>query len=142
MSEHKAREAEQAAFAAAFAAEREDRYFTNPIDGFSNGALLDIRLRTAIQLLCSPMFSGLTSLGSKHELPMEQIAATHAEFALKVSEHLIELSEQRGYIAPFPDGLTPDMEAHAKRVVDWQLAQQRHAQKAQGSVATLGPRPN
>lgn len=88
-----------------------NKYFTNPIDGFGNGAMLDLRLRIAIEGL--------------HKNPGIDPAAL-----LDAAEQLVALAEERGYIEPFPDGIGPELQGHAERIVAWQVAQQKAAEKA------------
>lgn len=121
-------------------------YLSNAIDGFSNGARLDLRLRTAVQLLTSPAMGALLEEVNAHANARDdgehfQSAAGIAGIALEIAEALIEQAEAKGYVLPFTAALGEDLEAHAKRMVAWQMAQQHEGQRVAAEAAGVIARP-
>lgn len=105
------------------------------LDGYSQGALFDMRLRFAMTLLAtSPMF-----ITGKN-------ASSTAREALDLSCELFRQAKERGMITPIDhDGPMPsDLINQAKRMGAFQVWQQvgaNEAQKAAASpIATIGPR--
>jgi len=112
------------------------RYPHNPLEGFANGCLLDLRVRIAIDLLkASPMYAK-----TGKETPFS--IAVHA---LHVAQELMAEAERRGWVAPLPvEGeLSPALKAQAARVaafgVEQQLEAGRLAQQARGAVIPVNP---
>lgn len=96
------------------------RMMDNPLDGFRNGALLDLRVRFAMDMLMhSPMFS--TTITA-------QDAAVHA---LSTAIALMDLAQKRGLVEPFPEGLDEHLVSHVRRQVAYQVEQQAEGRRAQ-----------
>lgn len=93
------------------------KYPHNVLEGFGNGALLDLRVRLAMQMLThSPMYS---SGGVPGDI---------AAHALETSRQLLERAEGFGYIEPLPD--LPEIDGalkdQAMRTAEYQARQQVH----------------
>lgn len=101
----------------------------NALDGFRNGACLDLRVRLAMEILAHSSWIGEAAN-----------PAAAALVALEASTELFALAEQRGLIEPFPeDGeLGRYLKNHCKRQVAWQLEQQAEARRQQG-VPQIAP---
>lgn len=100
------------------------------LDAFSQGALLDLRVRLAMQLLTnSPMFS--------LPVPGKDNAETTAGMALDVSCALFDAAEKRGMVAPLDyDGKLPgNLISQAKRLGAFQFYQQMGANEAAKETA-------
>lgn len=98
------------------------KYPHNVLEGFGNGALLDLRVRFAMQMLThSPMYSNGATTNP------EDIAS----HALEVSRLLLDRAEEFGYIEPLPD--LPEIDGalkdQAKRTAEYQASQQVHGNK-------------
>lgn len=112
------------------------KYPQNAIDGFTNGCLLDLRVRLAVDLLKSPMFENATGE-----------PAVIAAAALDLTTALMAEAESRGLVAPLPEGpeLNSFVRNQAKRIGAFQFEQQMAmnelARAAQGNVVSpFGPR--
>lgn len=110
----------------------------NPLDGFRNGACLDLRVRFAMELLThSPIFR--TFDGSPSD---------HAAFALETAEELFAQADARGLIEPFSP-MDDYLREHISRQVAYQLGIAKEQQKQQdqsvqvaGAVRNAIHRPN
>lgn len=102
------------------------KYPHNPLEGFANGCLLDLRVRMALQILThSPMYAIVSPPPPEHS----EIVATHA---LDVATALLALAESRGLVDPIPDDdgeLSPALRAQARRTGSFTILQQVEAQK-------------
>ena len=118
------------------------RYRDNAVDGFRNGALLDLRVRFAMEMLThSPIFEGFDS--SRMAAPPD--ARAHAEFALDIAIELFALAESRGLIDPLPpEGeISKELRAQANRSARFQAVVSIDHQKAlreeQGGIMPVAP---
>ena len=94
------------------------KYPHNVLEGFGNGALLDLRVRFAMQLLThSPMYANT-------QVPPDDMAC----HALEVSRCLFERAETLGWIEPIPDlpEISPELADQARRTAEFQARQQVH----------------
>lgn len=112
------------------------KYPSNELDGFASGAMLDLRVRFAMNLLQhSPMFQGAFAEYGSAGATDEQDAALPKEvatIALDTATELLDLAEKRGLVEQFNDydtEPTDRMRAQAKRVAAWQVLQQLEAQR-------------
>lgn len=97
------------------------------LDGYSQGALLDFRMRFAMQLLSrTPMMGDELREG-------ETPAHMSARFALDVAEALFAQAEARGMVTPIDHaaGLPEELVQQAARLGAFQVFQQMGAQAAQ-----------
>lgn len=120
------------------------------LDGFSNGVLLDLRARFAMQLLTSsPIFAGIARDNESHG-GLEGLAR-HVSFppgvakaALDISEALFKEAEARGWVTPIDhtQGLPEEVVNQAGRIgafeVFKQIGAQAAAKAAQPMVAPVG----
>lgn len=116
------------------------RYRDNSIEGFRNGACLDLRVRMAANLLeHSPLFHGMgLPSGAERNL---------ACAALDIATELFAESERRSLIEPFkPFEQDKHLQGHVERQVDFQmhgqitsLKKQREGQSAIAPVAGIPP---
>jgi hypothetical protein len=115
------------------------KYPSNVLEGFGTGALLDLRVRLAVDFLKSPMFT--------HTDRIHGPDAAHvlAVFALDVAAELLAVSESRGLVEPLPDddGLNRQLRLQAARTARYsvwqQLAGARVAAEEQPRVGPAGP---
>ena len=129
-------------------AKREDRkYRDNAIDGFRNGACLDLRVRLAVEVLVhGGLFDTLVRAAARGgEVTMadwEALPRTAALMALESASELLRLAEERGLVEDFPQA--PDigrgLKDHAKRQATFQLEGNREAQRqAADTLRTVRP---
>jgi hypothetical protein len=116
------------------------------LEGFGTGALLDLRVRLAMDLLrTSPMFTNFLPLSSGESL--EQAPGMLAVLALDVATALLAVSEARGLVEPLPDddGLNRQLRLQAARTARYsvwqQLAGARVAAEEQPRVGPVGGMP-
>lgn len=97
------------------------KYPSNPLTAMDQGCMLDLRVKLAVDILKSPMFTTAIT-----ESPA-QIAST----ALDIATELLSLGEERGLVAPLPDHseLTAVLKRHIERSVRAQLFQQQCGQR-------------
>jgi hypothetical protein len=121
-------------------------YPSNVLEGFGTGALLDLRVRLAMDLLrTSPMFTNFLPLSSGESL--EQAPGMLAVLALDVATALLAVSEARGLVEPLPDddGLNRQLRLQAARTARYsvwqQLAGARVASEEQPRVGPVGGMP-
>jgi hypothetical protein len=121
-------------------------YPSNVLEGFGTGALLDLRVRLAMDLLrTSPMFTNFLPLSSGESL--EQAPGMLAVLALDVATALLAVSEARGLVEPLPDddGLNRQLRLQAARTARYsvwqQLAGARVAAEEQPRVGPVGGMP-
>jgi len=102
------------------------KYPSNELDGFASGAITDLRLRIAIDLLKAP---GIFPVAEATE---GAAAISVVGFVLDVAGLLIHEAEQRGWIQQFSDegDLSRHLRLQAKRTARFQVAQQMEAQRA------------
>lgn len=101
----------------------EMKYPHNVLEGFSNGCILDLRMRFAMELL-----KGWDLYSSAPAFSCDSIS----EEALSISESLFKKAEARGWVAPIPDDgeLNRFVRMQAKRTAKFQALQQVEGQKA------------
>lgn len=121
------------------------RYRDNALDGFRSGAVLDLRVRIAVELLThSPMFGP----GPTQPVPMlvpagHSVAKDRATMALDVATELLALAESRGLVEALdsPEGAM-HLEANVRRQVEYEATKMRIGTeigaREQGRVATVG----
>lgn len=110
------------------------KYRDNCIDGFRNGAVLDLRVRLGIEVLVhGGLFAAL--MGALPERAVEADVAAlpkvAAAMALEAATELLKLAEERGLVEDFPDGaeIGKGLRDHAKRQAHFQFEGQREAQR-------------
>lgn len=107
-------------------------YPQDPINGFLQGCLLDLRVRLAIDFLKAPSFE-LSLSGMKVE--------DAAGLALRLADEILAQGAANGWVTSIPeDGeIGPALRAQAKRNAQYQVVQQMEANKAmtaeQSSIA-------
>jgi hypothetical protein len=113
------------------------------LEGFGTGALLDLRVRLAMDLLrTSPMFTNFLPLSSGESL--EQAPGMLAVLALDVATALLAVSEARGLVEPLPDddGLNRQLRLQAARTARYSVWQQlAGARVAAEEQPRVGPVP-
>lgn len=116
------------------------KYAHNVLEGFGNGCLLDLRVRVALDLLKSPMFT------HADELQGPGTAEQLARFALDIAGSLLEQAEARGWVEELPEdaGLNRQCRLQAERTARYQVLQQIAgsriaADEAGSSISRVGP---
>ena len=119
-------------------------YPQDPINGFLQGCLLDLRVRLAIDFLKSHFFSGFLDRATLTNMRVEQAAS----IALILADEVLKQGAARGWVTSIPeDGeIGPELRAQAKRNALYQVVQQMEANKAaqaeQSSIAVpVAPMP-
>lgn len=115
----------------------------NPLDGFRNGACLDLRVRFAMLILeNNPAMTGIVVL------PGENRAGVAARYALEVATELFAQADARGLIEPFAP-MDDFLRDHVKRATAFQIENQKEQQRQQdqsvrvaGAVRDAIHRPN
>lgn len=108
------------------------------LDGYSQGALFDMRLRFAMQMLCSPMTINVAE--------GQGGSSSAIRIVLDLSEELFRQAKERGMITPIDhDAPMPaDLINQAKRLGAFQVWQQVGAneatKQAASPIATLANR--
>jgi hypothetical protein len=116
------------------------RYPHNPLEGFGNGANLDLRVRIALNLLQHSTRYHVQANGAMIS------PADAAGDALDVAGALLEEAERRGWVAPLEEAgeLSPALRAQAKRSAAFGILQQiegsKFAQDEQARVVPMAPR--
>lgn len=102
----------------------------NAIDSFRSGAILDLRVRLAIEILThSPLLSGLETE------PAPEIAA----YALDIADALFALAEKRGLLESLDSLAAAErLMKHVKRQVEFQHAIQKETQRVQEQGIHVG----
>lgn len=101
----------------------------NELDGFRNGACLDLRVRFAMELLAhSPSLCDVVLTPSPKEL---------ARMALDVASELFALGEARGLITPFVDGVSAHLTKQSHRQAAYQIGGQKEAARIQEQDARI-----
>lgn len=108
----------------------EMKYPHNVLEGFSNGCILDLRMRFAMEFL-----KGGSVFGEPD---------ADAEYALELADATFKKAEARGWVAPIPDDgeLNRFVRMQAKRTARFQALQQIEGQKAmqrENSSAIIEP---
>ncbi len=95
------------------------KYPHNALEGFSNGCIMDLRMRFAMEYLKSGAVE-----------PSD--TSIDAEYALDLSDALFQGAENRGWVSPLPDNgeLNRALRMQARRSAKFQAAQQHEGQKA------------
>lgn len=109
----------------------EPKYPHNILEGYGTGALLDLRVRLAINFLQnSPMVQEVTR-ATLSNLPKDKVGEAPmwiAKFALEVADELLKEGAARGYVDPLPDpedtGITAQDRAQAVRTARYSILQQ------------------
>lgn len=117
-------------------------YPSNVLEGFGTGALLDLRVRFAMQLLTGPLYANVVAEGV--ELGTGDNARAIAVHALDVSAAFFEVSEERGLVEPLPDddGLNRQLRLQAARTARYSVWQQlAGARVAAEEQPRVGPAP-
>lgn len=122
------------------------KYPQHPIDGFQNGALLDLRVRMSINLLQSRLFEGVGAKMVSSELLQAPSYDTVARVALSIADSLLNQAAARGWVSPLPvdDGkLSAAEREHASRTGSFgvlqQIAGQRFARDEAAGVIPAAP---
>jgi hypothetical protein len=119
-------------------------YPSNVLEGFGTGALLDLRVRFAMDLLKSPLFSNVVAEGVEFRDDITT-AGGIAEHALDIAVALLAQAENRGLVESLPDddGLNRQLRLQAARTARYsvwqQLAGARVAAEEQPRVGPVGP---
>jgi hypothetical protein len=120
-------------------------YPNSVLTSFENGAMLDLRLRLAIEFLKTPLFEhALEVRPDGAGVTVQQPPAKVALDALDLAEALIAEGVTRGWVKALPDGddLPAPLVRHIKRSVRANVLQQMFGQKVmadeQPKVATGG----
>lgn len=141
----------------------ETLYRDNEIDGFRMGALFDLRVRFAFEMLTQGGAAAIMgdagealrsgSAGNPHMVTGSSAFSGEAEIAemrgrlaaraaLAAVSELVRLAEKQGLVTPFPEGgdVSTTMKRHAPRLARWageqHLAQQREQASLAGRIAT------
>lgn len=109
----------------------EPKYPHNILEGYGTGALLDLRVRLAINFLQhSPMVQEVTR-ATLANLPAGKVGEAPmwvAKFALEVADELLKEGAARGYVSPLPDPedttITAQDRAQAVRTARYSVLQQ------------------
>ncbi len=121
-------------------------YPHNVLEGFGNGAILDMRVRMANDFIKSPAFPALhAELTSIMEEEKCSAAKAVALFALDLAEAITSIAADRGWLTPLPEGgeLPQALKDQAKATGSYQILQQieaqKYAQSLQGQVIPAAP---
>lgn len=111
-------------------------YPHNVLEGFGNGAILDLRVRMANDFIKSPWLQTLYP-----GTPVKEIAT----LALNLAEEITAQAAELGWLTPLPEGgeLPQWLRDQAKVTASYQVCQQlegqRFAQGEQGKVVPAAP---
>ena len=126
MSEHKLREVNEANVGEHGVLPKLRHLPHNPLDGFNNGASLDLRVRFAMQLLTSPMFERAYVDGGEID-----IAVDASMVALDVATALFAEADKRGLIeALVPIDQDQNLQEHIHRQAKFSAQMQFEGGKA------------
>ena len=104
----------------------------NALDGFRNGAILDLRVRLAMELLVhSPIFHGFalrTAPCGAYGVEIKGTARESAHYALDVATELFALAQARGLIHPLGE-IDEHLISHIRRQVVYQIETQKEQQR-------------
>ena len=105
----------------------------NSLDGFQNGACLDLRVRFAMELLKSPMFGDMFNNvrpAITSHLPSVSQPPMISHWALDIADELFAEADRRGLITPLLD-FSDDafLQAHVERQAKFQALLQTSVQK-------------
>lgn len=95
------------------------KYPHNALEGFSNGCLMDLRMRFAMEVLKG----GIIASGEP---------TTDARYAIALAGATFDCAEELGWVSPLPDNgeLNRALRMQARRSAKFQAAQQREGQVA------------
>lgn len=121
-------------------------YPHNVLEGFGNGAILDLRVRMANDFIKSPALPALhAELTRIMEDEKCSAAKALALFALDLAEEITAIAEDRGWVAPLPEGgelpqfLKDQAKCNASYNVLQQLEGARFAASEQNRVLPTAP---
>ena len=106
------------------------KYPHNVLEGFGNGALLDLRVRFAMQMCThSPMIA-------VNGAPPQELARAILDFA----DALMNEADARGWIDPIPADaeIDADLRDQAKRTAEYQASQQVHGNAVATKMMQVG----
>ena len=104
-------------------------YPHNVLEGFGNGAILDLRVRMANDFIKSPLFEGLSeALAEDQIVDLPKIVA---RFALDLAEEITSIAAERGWLVELPEGgeLPQFLKDQAKCTASYQVLQQLEGQR-------------
>lgn len=116
-------------------------YRDNEIDGFRMGALFDLRVRFALEVLTHGDLAALVGEMPAGSTP-EQRGEAAARSALAATSEIVRQAEAQGLVQAFPEGgeISTQLKRHATRNARWQAEQfaagQREQQNMAGRIAT------
>lgn len=98
------------------------------LEAFGHGALLDLRVRLALDVLKTPGFVGSLVPGGDVDVPYERRIAA---YALDIVTALLDVGRDRGLVHDMPDHgeITQPLRRHIERSVRAQMYQQTAAQR-------------
>lgn len=118
-------------------------YRDNEIDGFRMGALFDLRVRFAFEMLQHGGASALVSsleMKEASEAEAEAMGRLAARAALGATTELVRLAEERGLVTPLPEEMSTMMRRHVPRLMAFELEKHvvgtRMQQGVAGRIAT------
>ena len=99
------------------------KYPHNALEGFSNGCIMDLRMRFAMEYLKSGAIEPATP-------------SIDAEYALELAERFFINAEERGWVSPLTDNgeLNRALRMQARRSAKFQAMQQIEAQRTMQEV--------
>jgi hypothetical protein len=112
----------------------ESAYPDNEVDGFRMGALFDLRVRIAVEMLQG---GDLSALRWQVSGGPEEAGRELARACLAAATELVRLAEEQRLVKPFPDGgeISTTLKRHAPRIVRWQAEQQIAGHRVQQELA-------
>ncbi len=118
----------------------------NALDGFNNGATLDLRVRFAMELLKSPIFHNHAFISSRERVPggdpLEIVTTGSAIVALDIATELFDEADRRGLIESLDEYDNDEhLKQHIRRQAHFQaelnMSVQREAKKIQDNELKL-----
>ena len=109
-------------------------YRDNEVDGFRMGAMFDLRVRMAFEILQRGDLTAFTN-GVSRSSTAEERGREIAAAVLATTSELVKLAEVEGLVTPFPEsGISTTLKRQVKRVTAFQVEQQVEGQRAQGEM--------
>lgn len=104
------------------------KYPHNVLEGFGNGALLDLRVRLAMQILTHSPTLNIVHPDRLRDDESLLHAREVANMVLNLANELLSQAEARGWIEPLPDlpEIDGPLKDQAMRTAEYQARQQVH----------------
>ena len=105
------------------------RMMDNQLDGFRNGACLDLRARVALDMLThSPAIAGMAEKAGPEEIAL---------YCLDAATYLLDLATERGMVEEFTEEIGKRLEAHVTRQAEDQVFSAKESQRVQEKATRI-----